>query len=236
MISFVQNISNSKDYGLIASGALLVSSYLVGIICIGFGVYPGLVDATGLNLMLTFGLLVYHHEGDRKSLFWFAGLAYAIGFLAELIGVQSGILFGEYSYGRVLGPKLLGTPFLIGVNWSILVLSVGVLMNKYIGYMVPWVKSAIGATLLTAFDFLIEPVATTLNMWSWIGNAVPAQNYVGWFLVSFVMFTLFFKMKISGNNRLAGLCAGLMFIFFLTLNLCLDSNLDIFKPSFTLIR
>jgi len=110
MISYVQNSVLSKIDPIVGSAALLVSSYVVGIICIGFGVLPALVDLTGLNLLLTFILLVAHQQGDKRRLIWFAGLAYVIGFAAEVIGVQYGVLFGEYTYGRVLGPKLLGTP------------------------------------------------------------------------------------------------------------------------------
>jgi len=235
MISLSQSTVFQKVDSLVVSSALLVSSYLVGIICIGFGVMPELVDATALNLLLTFGLLVYHHEGDRRSILLFAASAYVIGFTAEILGVQYGLLFGEYSYGRVLGPKLLGTPFMIGVNWSILVLSVGVLLNRYLTNKSVWLKSTVGATLLTAFDLVIEPVATTLDMWSWIGNAVPAQNYVGWFVVSFILFMLFFKMKIEGNNRLAGLSIALLIVFFVSLNLCLDTTVDLFEPTLTFI-
>lgn len=235
MTSFAQNISIPKVDKLVISTALLVSSYLVGVLCIGFGIMPELVDATALNLLLTFGLLVYHHEGGRRPILMFAAAAYVVGFVAEIVGVQYGVLFGEYSYGRVLGPKVLGTPFLIGVNWSILVLSVGVLLQRYIGQAPVWAKATTGAAILTAFDFIIEPVATTLQMWTWIGNTVPAQNYVGWFVVSFLLFTLFFKMKITGPNRIAGLCFGLLVFFFVSLNLCLETSVDIFEPTLTFL-
>lgn len=235
MISYRQNTLISKVDPIVGYAALLVSSYLVGIICIGFGVLPGLVEFTGLNLMLTFILLVLNQQGDKRKVMWFAGLAYVIGFFAEIIGVQSGVLFGDYSYGRVLGPKLFGTPFLIGVNWTILVLSVGVLLNTHTKELSPVVKSTIGALVLTGIDFLIEPVATKLEMWTWIDNAVPAQNYVGWFLVSFTMFMLFFRLKINGGNRLAGLSIALIVVFFATLNLCLDTDVDIFVSEFSFL-
>ena len=47
-------------------------------------------------------------------------IAFAIGFSAELIGVHSGMLFGNYSYGNNLGLKLAEVPLIIGINWGVL--------------------------------------------------------------------------------------------------------------------
>ncbi len=38
--------------------------------------------------------------------------------LSEIIGVNSALLFGDYSYGSVLGLKIGGVPVLIGVTWA----------------------------------------------------------------------------------------------------------------------
>lgn len=236
MLSQVQNISQLKVDWIRVSGALLTMSYVTGILCIGFGLYPPLIEVTSFNLLLTFLLLLICHPGDKRKVLFFASLAYIIGFTAEVIGVQYGVLFGEYSYGKILGPKILGTPFMIGVNWSILVLSFGSVINQQLRNQNLYLKSVIGATALTAFDFLIEPVATALGMWTWIDNAVPAQNYLGWFIVSFTMFYFFFKLKIARSNPLAALTILLMFVFFLTLNLQLKPDIDIFQMKFSFLQ
>ena len=47
-------------------------------------------------------------------------LIFLIGMFSEFIGVNYGVIFGEYIYGNNLGFKLFGVPFLIGLNWVIL--------------------------------------------------------------------------------------------------------------------
>ena len=56
-------------------------------------------------------------------------LIFWTGILVEFLGVNYGLLFGEYSYGKNLGPKLFGVPFLIGMNWVILTTISGSISN-----------------------------------------------------------------------------------------------------------
>ena len=42
-------------------------------------------------------------------------------FFVEALGVNTGRIFGAYSYGRTLGPALLNTPLIIGLNWFLLI-------------------------------------------------------------------------------------------------------------------
>ena len=44
-------------------------------------------------------------------------LIFLLGFVVEVVGVQTGLIFGSYSYGATLGVKLFDTPLLIGLNW-----------------------------------------------------------------------------------------------------------------------
>ena len=43
----------------------------------------------------------------------------------ELVGTKTGMLFGDYSYGKVLGPALQGVPLIIGINWFIMMYCCG---------------------------------------------------------------------------------------------------------------
>ena len=40
--------------------------------------------------------------------------------ITESLGVNYGLIFGNYEYGNNLGFKFFGVPFLIGINWIIL--------------------------------------------------------------------------------------------------------------------
>lgn len=56
-------------------------------------------------------------------------LIFWTGIFVEFLGVNYGLLFGEYSYGSNLGPKVFGVPFLIGMNWVILTTISGSISN-----------------------------------------------------------------------------------------------------------
>lgn len=136
---------------------------------------------------------------------------YTIGFAAEWIGVHTGYLFGNYSYGSVLGPKLDAIPLLIGINWYLLAISSHWLVSKFkqnLGLSV-----VLAAALMTGIDVLIEPVAVDLGFWSWQGAEIPWTNYLCWFLVSLPMQWICFSWH-KENNLLAGWLLLMQLLFF----------------------
>ena len=53
-------------------------------------------------------------------------ICFAVGVSVEIMGINTGILFGDYTYGDVLGFKLRDVPVLIGVNWFIIIYCSGI--------------------------------------------------------------------------------------------------------------
>ncbi|MCH2155564.1 MAG: carotenoid biosynthesis protein [Opitutales bacterium] len=107
-----------------------------------------------------------------------------LGILAEIAGVATGLVFGDYSYGATLGWKIAGVPWVIGINWALLVWGVLAWLRPLkIGKIR---RCALGATLMVALDFFIEPVAIELDFWSWAGGDVPLQNYIAWWVLGFL--------------------------------------------------
>ena len=43
------------------------------------------------------------------------------GFVVEMIGTNSGLIFGGYTYGPTLGLKVGETPVLMGLNWIMMI-------------------------------------------------------------------------------------------------------------------
>ena len=163
-------------------------------------------------------LLILTAADNSPDLKIFALVVYCLGFLIELIGVNTGLVFGGYTYGKALGIKLWATPLMIGVNWMILVYSAGVFLEQF------KLKSSVlfailGALILTAIDFLIEPVAVRFDYWSWNEGIIPVQNYIGWYLFSFLLFMLFRKMNFKKENKAAILLLFVQALFFLILNI-----------------
>ena len=141
-------------------------------------------------------------------------LSFFFGFFIEVLGVNTGVIFGEYTYGKVLGWKLWDTPLMIGVNWAMLVYSVGVSVNWLIQKAKWWWKAALGASMMLLLDFLIEPVAIHYGFWTWEAVDVPLQNYVSWWLISYGLLAFFHFSDQKTTNKVATGLLVLQFVFF----------------------
>lgn len=166
-------------------------------------------------VLAAFVLLLFHEPKNLKSALAFTGII-LITFLAEMIGVNTQRLFGHYMYGPALGPQLWNTPLVIGLNWLVLVYCFSVLLKNINRH---WYYPLVGAAAMTAFDFLMEPVANATGMWSWEGGVIPLKNYTDWFLLSALLFLVMRMFKVECNNRFAGLILLMQVVFFAALNL-----------------
>jgi putative membrane protein len=168
---------------------------------------------TPVNLLLSGFLLILTAE-KRNYAIYFLLFSYFIGFAAEYIGVNTGLLFGDYRYGTVLGPTLEGVPLMIGVNWFILAYSIGTILNGFhVNYII---KIILGSTAMTLMDALIEPVAIELDYWSWEGGIIPFSNYAGWWLISAIIFGFFFRFNKNDGNKTSIYLISSQLVFFLT--------------------
>ncbi len=161
-------------------------------------------------------LLLFQEQWNAKTLI-FCVITYLVGFFIEALGVHTGLIFGQYQYGETLGWKIIDIPLVIGVNWLILIFCTGILLHEW--YQNPWLKAAIGATLIVAIDFLIEPVAIRLDFWDWTYHQIPLQNYIAWYVVAFGLLCLFFNLSFPKHNRIAVLLLICQALFFAAHNL-----------------
>ena len=141
-----------------------------------------------------------HREWNRYFVIFFIITCLA-GYFVELAGVETGLLFGRYTYGDSLGYKLYGIPVITGLYWFLLVYSCGMVSNIF--KLNTSIRAVIGALLMLIIDFSLEPVAISLDFWSWQGNTVPWHNYIGWFFVGLFLNLYFQQLKLKKNNRLA---------------------------------
>jgi bisanhydrobacterioruberin hydratase len=171
------------------------------------------VSMTSMNLLLSFGLLLLYYRGAFKPLIGFIGICYVIGYVAEYLGVNYGILFGDYAYGAALGPALGGVPLIIGVNWFIVTYccyQLAKLLNPKWHFAI-----TIGAFFTVALDFFIEPVAIKLGYWQWDGGIIPLSNYIGWFMVSVIIISIYEWKKIELKNPIALPLLAIQALFFI---------------------
>lgn len=150
--------------------------------------------------VLTYGALTDRREKREAYLLWLA-IVIPGTFVIEVIGVATGLVFGQYAYGEVIGWQLFGVPLIIGLLW----------MQVALGGLdlVSWVSRnavvlTLGAALLAVgFDFALEPVAIKLGYWDWPGGVVPWQNYLAWFVIAAGMIALHRALGLRPGNELA---------------------------------
>ncbi|WP_238395707.1 carotenoid biosynthesis protein [Pontibacter pudoricolor] len=172
-------------------------------------------ELTPLNLLLTNILLFSLHRNWNTPFILFAVIITIAGFMAEVVGVHTGLLFGQYSYGATLGTKLWDVPLLIGLNWLMLVYSTGTIVSKLKVNL--FVKALTGAALMLLLDFFMEPVAMQFDFWDWKGNTIPLSNYAGWLGLAFLMHLYFQVAAIYRQNPLAPFVYLVQLLFFIGL-------------------
>jgi|TARA_B110000259_G_scaffold80488_1_gene94241 putative membrane protein len=178
-----------KNYG----SWVIAVFHLVGILLLGGPWSPDFVMLTPLNLLLL--SVVYLITSDKVNRPLLYALPVLMGFLVEMLGTNTGFPFGEYSYSSVLGPGLLGTPFLIGVLWWVLLRSFNDVFSR-ISSNKTLISLATGLGMLL-LDIFIEPVAIGLGFWEWQSAEVPLENYIAWFVLSFV----FARLTMNGQVK-----------------------------------
>lgn len=160
------------------------------------------INCTPYTLTLMTALVIFSLTDWNNNLKIFMLFSAAVGFAAEWIGVNTGFLFGEYTYGHHFGIKAGNVPLLIGALWFTTVYSGIQIVRWWEEKTGREYKSGVtalsAAALITGYDVILEPAAIKLGYWSWEGGTVPLFNYFSWFIVSaFIIFIseLFFKTK-----------------------------------------
>jgi uncharacterized membrane protein len=112
------------------------------------------------------------------------------GLAIEVIGVSTGVPFGEYRYLDSLGAQLLGVPIVVALAWT---------MMSYPAYVVSEVigggavrVSLIGGWALASWDLFLDPQMVQAGHWEWTSEVpalagIPLTNYLAWFVVATAM-------------------------------------------------
>lgn len=175
------------------------------------------VQLSALNLFISFLGLIFSRKSKQLSFLLFLGIAFVIGVTVELIGVHTSYLFGNYYYGNNLGLKWHGIPFIIGVNWGIMVVTSSAVVRRF--ELNKHVEALISAILMVLFDYILEPVAMKSDYWHWSNGEIPIYNYICWLGVSYLLQIIYQRMKLAEVNKVAESLFLMMFIFFTLLML-----------------
>jgi uncharacterized membrane protein len=153
-------------------------------------------------------LYAYQTLGLKRCLgFMLPAIGLSLG--SELLGTSTGFPFGAYGYLSGLGYKIAGlVPFTIPLSWFYMGLCcyvlarVGVEQRSWHPWATqfPWLKQigaiAVGAMLLTAWDFVLDPAMsqTPYPFWEFqepgIFFGMPYRNITGWLGTGAIFMTI----------------------------------------------
>lgn len=215
IIQTIQSNININKYQF--SIGLIFSMHLFGAIIIKGNLIENFILLTPFNLIISLVLMIWTHEKVSKKFITICLISFITGFTFEFIGTNTGLIFGDYTYGQTLGFKIGHVPLIIGVNWLILVYSSAAVVNYFLEKAHIVVKSIISAILMVSLDFFIEPVAMKYDFWSWANDVIPIQNYIAWFVIALFLLIITHHSIIIKNKIAIALFIA-QSLFFIILN------------------
>ncbi|MQG37088.1 MAG: carotenoid biosynthesis protein [SAR202 cluster bacterium] len=204
--------------------AILLSVFFYGILWMGgvissllWGEAPASASWAAPVFLYISSLLLLKSSGVRSGLLLLAVGIY--GFGIEILGLTTGVLFGDYTYSGVLGPGMFGVPYALVSSWMV-VTSFAVFVLVYLRIQRKW-WVLVGPPVMVIIDLILEPAATgPMGAWIWesLGGyyGVPINNFVGWFIASIPIFTFLSLSRYSYDG--SPYIAASVLLFFLVLS------------------
>ena len=137
-------------------------------------------------------------------------VAGGLGLVAEMVGVQAGVPFGQYSYAGTLGPQVLGVPVVVPLAWTMMAYPC-LLLGRRLTRNLPSniningartgsaarvaALAVAGGAALAAWDLFLDPQMVSAGHWTFDDPTpalpgvagIPLTNYAGWLVVAVPM-------------------------------------------------
>ncbi|MEQ8360228.1 MAG: carotenoid biosynthesis protein [Cytophagales bacterium] len=198
---------------------IIIILHLVALAAFFLGYSRYILPLTPVNLLITAYLIYLNQQEKSNSFIINSILIVLVAYIVEVIGVNTGLFFGNYEYMDSLGPKIWDTPPIIGINWWILTIAAASFFRKS---QFPLVLKAFLSTVLMLFiDLWIEPISDLLKFWQWENNIIPLKNYLGWFITGFALQIIYWQGTYNKKNKIGIPVYIILISFFLILNLFL---------------
>ena len=140
---------------------------------------------------------LFKESGIFKGLIIYTTIA-LVAIIVENLAIITGFPYGHFSYGNMLGWKILHVPATLILTFPPLVIGSGYIANKIserYGIYRKFHKIMIATFVLVALDLVLDPGATLLGFWTWnnpgIYYGVPFINFGGWILTGIITTSIF---------------------------------------------
>ncbi len=182
---------------------------------------PIVILITPYGLFCLSVLIIYLecNKINTPTAYWLI-IIFILTILFEIIGVKTKLIFGSYYYSNILGIKVFGVPFIIGINWMMIIYGLFTLVQNYFKVNII-AKSIILGLMAVLFDIILEPSAMKLKYWEWNTVSVPISNYVSWFIISFFFALAGFILKAKKGSSLISHYLFAQFLFLVIINILL---------------
>ena len=131
----------------------------------------------------------------------------AFGWLSEFAGSQTGLPFGRYHYTDVLQPQIGHVPVIIPLAWLMMIPASWAMAGLLPEESPRLVKLVVAALSFTAWDLYLDPQMVGWKFWEWEQDGayfgIPVINYVGWFLVAFLISALLMPVGFAAPGLVA---------------------------------
>lgn len=124
------------------------------------------------------------------------------GFVAEAVGLRTGLPFGAYDYSGTLGRELLGVPLLVPLAWVMMAWPALLVGRLLTAGRAPALTVGVAAWALAAWDVFLDPQMVDAGHWAWDHPTpalpgvpgIPLSNYAGWLVVSLLVMALLHRL------------------------------------------
>ncbi|MFC2112999.1 carotenoid biosynthesis protein [Bacteroidota bacterium] len=167
--------------------------FLIGILGFAFpfthAIFRHIIPFTILLMAM---IILAYHRPINKPFMLITFMVAILGFGIEVAGIKTGLLFGEYKYGSILGPKIAEVPIVMGLNWVVMVYGGVAIASRTRWGIIP--GSLISGLILTVSDLIIEKFAILTGMWTWVEGVPSFRNSAGWFIISCFLSLLYYQI------------------------------------------
>jgi putative membrane protein len=193
---------------------IAVLLHIIGIIGVVIFESRFFSDLTIVHLLIILAFFLLAYSGQCSTFLLWCGITYVLAFIAEWIGVYTGLLFGNYIYRPGLGFTVFEVPLLIGLSWIIVGCGAISLAQKFT--TIPWQVNLLASLFAVIYDWFLEPVAIKFDYWEWGTGFIPLWNYICWALFIYLLSMMWqlFKLK---SSRFAANFFMIQIIYFLIL-------------------
>jgi uncharacterized membrane protein len=167
-------------------------------------------DTMTVVTVVVFGAASLAHAQATSGTAYAAALAIVaggVGFVAELIGVHTGVPFGHYRYTGGLGPGFGGVPVIVAVAWLMMAHPSLVVASRLTHRTAAGV--AVAAWALASWDVFLDPQMVSAGHWRWTDpspalpgvTGVPIGNYAGWIVVALLVMAALVTIRRAQPGR-----------------------------------